>query len=308
MKARPRLAVVILTKNEELNLPFALRSVVEWATIVIVVDSGSEDRTAHIARAAGCEVIVQPFEGYAKQRNAGLAAAATRADWVFFLDADEWAPPELRDEIDTVLRSEPAANGFFLRYRLIWDGRWIRRGYYGAWLLRLVRVGFARCEERSVNEHLIVDGATGRLNADFIHEDRKGITDWITKHVRYAESEAAAAFTDMTAQGQLDASLFGSQRERVRWIRTRVWNRLPPVFRPALYFFYRYVLRGGFLDGRPGFVFHFMQGFWYPLLIDLKYLEMRDARRAQRVPVSIHDRLPDEAGPPAGSVSPPPGR
>lgn len=287
MKPRPRLSVVILTRNEEVNLPFALQSVVGWADHVVVVDSESTDRTTTIARDAGCEVIVQPFQGYAPQRNTGLAAAAAHADWIFFLDADEWVPPELRADVDATLRRDPTENGFFLRYRLMWDGRWIRRGYYGAWLLRLVRAGRARCEERSVNEHLIVDGTTGRLRADFVHEDRKGISAWIAKHLVYADAEAAAIFKDRTATDQIDARLFGSQPQRVRWLRTRVWNRLPPVVRPVLYFTYRYVLRGGFLDGRAGFVFHFMQGFWYPMLIDLRYLEMRAARHASAG--SAHD-------------------
>src|SRR4051812_42610862 len=127
---RPCLAVIILTKNEEDNLPFALRSVVEWADLIIVVDSCSDDQTANIARAMGAEVVVRPFDSYAGQRNTGLASAKDRADWVLFLDADEWIPSDLREEIDTTLRRAGPENGFFVRFRLMWQGKWIRHGYY----------------------------------------------------------------------------------------------------------------------------------------------------------------------------------
>lgn len=283
MTARPSMAVIILTKNEESNLPFALESVAGWADRVIVVDSGSTDRTIEIARQTGCEVIIQEFRGYASQRNRGLAAASD-CEWALFLDADETVPADLRTEVDRTLCEAGGIDGFFVRYRLIWGGQWIRRGYYGSWLLRLVRVGRARCEERSVNEHVIVDGATGRLSADLLHDNRKGIGDWVAKHIAYARKEAEAIFTDAASPDLIEPSLVGSHRERVRWMRTKIWNRMPPVIRPAFYFMYRYVLRGGFLDGRQAFAFHVLQAFWYPILIDLMYLEMLQKRnRARRL-------------------------
>ncbi|MCK6589043.1 MAG: glycosyltransferase family 2 protein [Polyangiaceae bacterium] len=275
---RPDLAVVILTYNEEDNIAQALGSVCGWARQVFVLDSWSSDRTLEIANQFDCIVQQNKFEDYGRQRNHALDALPITTQWIFFLDADEWIPSDLRREITDVLARSPRENGFLVKYRMMWMGRWIKRGYYPTWLLRLFRRGKARCERRSVNEHLILEGEAGRLENDFIHEDRKSLSRWIQKHDAYAEREPAELFKE--PEGYIDASLFGTQAERKRWVRYKVWNRLPPLVRPVAYFWYRYFLRGGILDGREGFVFHALQAFWFPLLIDAKYLEMK--RRRER--------------------------
>lgn len=271
------LAVVILTYNEEANIAQALDSVAAWANEIFILDSLSTDRTLEIARQFGCHIAQNKFENYAKQRNYALDHLPIRSDWVFFLDADEWLPDALKQEVSAVIASCPRENGFYIKWRLIWMGRWIRRGYYPSWILRLFRYGKARCEDRPINEHLIVDGPTGRLRHDFIHEDRKGVTDWIAKHNRYASKESQELFNTRSAPGyqEIDARLFGTQAQRKRWLRYKVWNRLPPLLRPLLYFSYRYVLALGFLDGKEAFIYHFLQALWFPMLIDIKYLEMK---------------------------------
>ena len=278
-------AVVILTYNEQSNLAQALRSVVDWAHEVFVFDSFSTDRTVEIARSYGASVMQHRFENYALQRNAALDELPIRSEWVLFLDADEWLPEPLKREIDGRVAGDPAENGFYLPRRFIWMGRWIHRGYYPTWILRLFRRGKARCEERAVNEHLVVEGTTGRLKNDFVHEDLRGVGDWIDKHNRYATLEARELFRRRSEQtGEIDAHFFGTQAQRKRWLRHKVFNRMPPLIRPFFYWVYRYVLCGGFLDGREAFVYHFLHALWFPLLIDVKYLEMkwqreRDARR-----------------------------
>ena len=273
---KPDLAVVILTYNEEDNIAQALRSVCGWARQVFVLDSFSSDRTLEIANQFDCIVAQNKFEDYGRQRNHALDALPITTEWIFFLDADEWIPPDLRREIGDLLARSPRENGFLVKYRMIWMGRWIRRGYYPTWLLRLFRRGKARCERRSVNEHLILEGEAGRLENDLMHEDRKSLSRWIQKHDVYAEREATELFKE--PEGYIDASLLGTQAERKRWVRYKVWNRLPPLVRPVAYFSYRYFLRGGFLEGREAFVFHALQAFWFPLLIDAKYLEMKRRR------------------------------
>lgn len=128
-----------------------------------------------------------------------------------------------------------------------------------------------------MNEHLVVEGKTGKLRNDFMHEDQKGVGDWIAKHNGYATREAQELLNVRTAQGyqEIDARLFGTQAQRKRWLRYKIWNNLPPLIRPFFYFFYRYILTGGFLDGREAFIYHFLQALWYPLLIDVKYLELK---------------------------------
>lgn len=272
-------AVLILTFNEEANLPFAIASVKGWAREICVLDAYSTDRTVEIAEAAGCQVARHRFEDFAKQRNHALDCFPIQSEWVLFLDADEWLSEDLKAEIAAVIRRRPEENGFYLRRRFVWMGTWIRRGYYPTWILRLFRRGTGRCEDRAVNEHLLVQGRTGRLTSDFTDENRKGVTEWIAKHNDYATREAKELFNARTAEGyrEIEARFFGTQAERKRWLRYRVWNRMPPLVRPCFYFAYRFLLRGGFLDGRRAFVYHFLQALWFPMLIDIKYLEMRRA-------------------------------
>lgn len=270
-------AVIILTYNEAENLSHALKSVRGWARQICVLDSLSNDGTLEIAHESGCVIAQNPFVDYSKQRNYALDHLPIDAEWILFLDADERLTDELRREISAVVSRSPAEDGFYIKRRMMWMGKWIRRGYYPTWLLRLFRRGKGRCEERAMNEHIVVDGKIGYLMNDFIHDDCKGVDEWIVKHSRYATWEAMELikWERTPNKGEIAARLTGNQAERKRWIRNRVWNRMPPLMRPFVYFFYRYLFRGGFLDGKAAFVFHFLQALWYPLLIDIKYLELK---------------------------------
>jgi glycosyltransferase involved in cell wall biosynthesis len=274
------IAVIILTYNEEANIAQALNSVTGWVDEIFILDSLSTDHTLEIAREYGCYIAQNKFENYASQRNYALDHLPIRSEWIFFLDADEWLPNSLKQEISNLISIAPNENGFYINRRMIWMGQWIRHGYYPSWILRLFRYGKGRCEDRAVNEHLIVEGSTGRLSNDFIHEDKKGVTEWIAKHNGYATREAQELVNSRSAPGyqEIGARLFGSQAERKRWLRYKFWNRLPLLVRPLYYFFYRYILQGGFLDGRAAFIFHFLQALWYPMLIDVKYLELLSKR------------------------------
>ncbi len=266
-------AVIILTYNEEENLPFALRSVIGFANEVWVFDSFSSDRTEVIAREFGVHFSQHRFEDFGKQRNAALALPIT-SEWVLFLDADETITPELGEEIVRTLATNPSENGFEINRRFFWMGSWVKRGYYPTWILRLFRRGKGVCEERSVNEHIVVDGAVGRLEQHLDHEDRTGVERWIKKHLGYAEREAEELLR-ADRQGMVDASLFGNQSGRKRWIRHNIWDKLPPLVRPGLYFSYRYIARGGFLDGKEALSYHVLQALWFQTMVDLRYLEKK---------------------------------
>lgn len=277
------LAVIILTYNEELNLAQSLDSVAGWANEIFILDSMSSDQTLEIAQKYGCGIAQNKFENYAKQRNYALDQLPISSEWVLFLDADEWLPSELKQEISDIVVTSPEENGYYISWRLIWMGRWIRHGYYPTWILRLFRYDKSHCEDRAVNEHLIVEGKTGKLRNDFMHEDRKGITEWIAKHNAYATREAQELMNMRSSHGyqEIDTRMFGTQAQRKRWLRYKVWNNLPPLIRPCLYFAYRYILTGGFLDGRGAFIYHFLQALWFPMLIDIKYLEMKNANSVE---------------------------
>jgi glycosyltransferase involved in cell wall biosynthesis len=281
MHKRPgTLAVAILTRNEEKNLPQALASVAGWSHETFVLDSQSTDRTLDIALNFGCTIAANAFEDYAKQRNYALDHLPITSEWVLFLDADEWLPEPLKSEIVTLIAASPVENGFYVNRRLIWMGRWLRHGYYPSWILRLFRFKRGRCEDRTINEQICVEGSTGYLRNDLVHEDHKGVSEWIIKHNGYAAREALELVRTKGEAGyrEVDAQFFAGQSLRKRWLRQNVWNRLPPLLRPCFYFFYRYLLAGGFLDGKAALIYHFLHALWYPMLIDIKYLELLSER------------------------------
>jgi glycosyltransferase involved in cell wall biosynthesis len=272
-------SVLVLTRNEEANIAACLETV-HWAGDVFVLDSLSTDRTTEIATDLGARVCLHPFEGYAKQRNWALDNLPYSTQWVLMLDADERVPPALADEITQVIRNDAnGCVGFYLKYRHIFLGRFLRHGgLYPTWLLRLFKRGRARYEERPMNEHAILDGEAGYLQNPFDHCDNRPLSDWIAKHDRYADLEAEEYLRERFGHGYQDSirpCLWGTQAQRKRWIKLDVWNRLPLLLRPFLFFFWNYILKGGFLDGREGFIYHVLWSFWVRFLIDVKILERR---------------------------------
>jgi glycosyltransferase involved in cell wall biosynthesis len=291
------LAIIILTYNEERNIAQALKSVSGWAHQVFVLDSFSSDQTLDVATSYHAICCQHRFDGFVKQRNYALDYLPISTKWVFFLDADEWLTDDLKQEIDDLIIQNADESGFYIKRRFIWMGKWVRHGYYPTWLLRMMRVGKGRWEARSVNEHLVVDGKVGYLKNDIIHEDHRSVSEWILKHNSYAELEARERFQPYPQNKQLPARLFGTQAERKRWLRDRVWNHLPPLLRPLLYFTYRILIRGGFLDGSRAFSYHVLQALWYPMLIDIKYLELRPGALFEAPVSSARARAAEEGSP-----------
>lgn len=269
------LSVLVPTLDEEVNLPECLASV-SWADEVFVVDSFSHDRTVEIARACGASVVQHAFEGYSRQKNWALDTLPLRNEWVLIVDADERVTPALRAEIERILASESAYDGYYVNRRFIFLGTWIRHaGWYPSWNLRLFRHARGRYDDRDVHEHVILHGQVGYLRNDLLHEDRRGLEAFVARHNRYSSLEAKARFKSEQAAGdraRLPLRLAGSPVERKRWVRERIWPRVPA--RPLVLFVYMFLLRRGFLDGRAGLalcVFHAFQEF----MVGLKLAELR---------------------------------
>ncbi|WP_457594123.1 glycosyltransferase family 2 protein [Hydrogenimonas sp.] len=281
------LTVVILTLNEELNLPYALENVVGWADKVYVLDSGSSDKTVEIAEKMGAKVFFRKFDTYAKQRNYAIKELPIDTEWMLFLDADEYLLPELKKEIAVTLSKEPEENGFYLRRRFYFMGRWIKHGgYYPAILLRLFRPKYAKVV-RDINEQIVVEGKSGQLKNDFVDENHKGIFDWIEKHNRYSSFEAKELLNydkRMREKKKDDfAKFFGTQPQRKRWIKENIRNRMiPPLARPFVYFTYRYIIKMGFLDGKEGFIYFMMHAFIMGLATNVKYLELKRLEQLEK--------------------------
>ncbi len=268
------LAVVILTYNEEANLPACLASLAGLDCELFVVDSGSTDRTLDLAQAGGANTRQHPFVTYAAQRNWAQANLPIRGDWVLHLDADERLTPDLVAEINQVLRQSPAVAGYLLRKRTVFMGRWIKHGgHYPAYHLRLFRKDRGMCEDRLYDQHFLVQGQVGQLEHDYIDVLTSDIGTWSVRHVRWADLEAREIMVNRGGFRQVRAALRGNPIERRRWLRQELFYRSPLFLRPFAYWFYRYVLRLGFLDGPEGLVFHFLQACWYRFLVDAKIYE-----------------------------------
>jgi glycosyltransferase involved in cell wall biosynthesis len=280
---------VILTLNEEANLPACLDAVRGWCRSVFVVDSGSTDRTVDIARAAGAVVEVHPFDTHARQWRWALETLPIPSSWVLALDADQRVSPELAASIARALGGDGPAgpvSGFYVNRRQIFRGRWIRHGgYYPMPLLKLFRrTAVSLDETERVDHHFTVDGGVGTLDGDLTEDNlnERRIADWVAKHNRYARLQAEEEIARLAERGRTGRP-FGHRDERMRWAKAW-WRRLPLYVRPFLYFGYRYVIRLGFLDGKEGLVFHVMQAFWYRLLVDVNRDELQHAGRTGQGP------------------------
>lgn len=272
------LSVVILVKNEELNLPHVLGNVRDWAAEVFVVELGSTDRTVEVATQHGATVVRHLLKGYeyAEPRNWALRNLPFAHEWVVFIDTDEYPTEALKKEIGEVIRRNPEENGFYMKRRFIFWGKWIKHGgYYPVWILRLMRHKAARCEGMLMDEHFAVEGKTGRLVHDLMHDDHRGFRDWVNKHRRFAELKAR----ERIAGRSVEAPTGDDAASRERAAKRQAWDKLPLFVRPFLYWGYVMFVRGGILDGIPGIVYHTLRGFWYPFLIDRNICRLKCAAR-----------------------------
>jgi glycosyltransferase involved in cell wall biosynthesis len=263
------ISVIVLTFNEETNLPECLASLTGLDCSVFVVDSGSTDRTMEIASASGVSMWSHCFTNYAAQRNWAQENLPLATDWILHLDADERLTPDLVQEINDSVRAGTPASGFLLRKRTIFLGKWIRHGgHYPSYHLRLFRRGSGRCEERLYDQHFLVDGQVAKLKHDYVDVVASSLETWTLRHVRWAKAEARELDSQAAPRRQVSANLLGNAIQRRRWLRLYGYERFPLFFRSFFYFLYRYFLRLGFLDGTRGLVFHFLQGCWFRFLVD----------------------------------------
>lgn len=267
-------SVLILTMNEEANLERCLASV-EWSDDVVVLDSGSTDRTHDIVRKAGVRMEIRPFDDYASQRNYGLQNISYKYPWVLMVDADEVVPPDLANEIQHAVASCGESICLFrMRRKDFLMGKWLRYSSgYPTWFGRLIRLGHVRVE-RSINEEYHTDGDIAELKNHLYHYPfNKGMHAWLEKHNRYSSMEA-----ELKVQSQPEqlhwAKLFAKDPVKRRKAQKALVYMLPG--RPLLVFVLFYIVRGGFLEGRAGLMFSALKAIYeYMIVCKVKELERR---------------------------------
>lgn len=273
------LAVVILTYNESLHLARCLQGLKQVATAIYIVDAFSTDNTVAIAESYGATVFQRKWVNYADQFQWALEHAGITAPWIMRMDADEYLEPGLLKEIDRRMDTIPAhITGIYIRRKVLFKGKWIRYGgFYPHTLLRIWRNGVGSIEQRWMDEHIVLsEGTTMRFDEHIVDDNLNSIHWWVNKHNNYAIREMVDLLNIRYGFWQTDDRLLraqGSQAKRKRFLKEKIYAAMSPGMRASMYFLFRYVLRYGFLDGYKGFVFHFMQGYWYRLLVDVNVQE-----------------------------------
>ncbi len=255
-------SVIVAARNEEKNLPRCLESLRD-AGEVYVIDSQSSDSTPEIARSFGAKVVQFHYQGgWPKKRQWAMETLPLAYDWILLVDADEALTPALREEIRRAVEN-PSVNGYYVSLRMYFLGRLLRHGGAGFWKLSLFRRGKGRYECRlknqdaaradmEVHEHVVVEGSTARLRNPLVHRNVESLSRYIQKHDEYSNWEARVLLRREPDSSELPPAFFATQAQRRRWLKKRLYA-LPGS--PILLFFYRYFLRGGFLDGIPGLIY-----------------------------------------------------
>lgn len=272
------ISIIVLTYNDECQLAYCLESVRALSDDIVCVDSFSTDRTVEIAKSYGARVYQNPFVNQATQFNWALDNVPLKYEWVFRLDSDEVVPTPLATEIRARVGKEPGIVAYEINRAIYWMGRKLRWGrMYPHYIVRIFKKDCGRYELRT-EEHLVVSGPVGRMKNEFYEDNKKNTLAYFTeKHLVTARGEVEELLrgvrSDAPGELAVKPSLFGTKVQRTRWLKEKLYNRMPLFVRPLLYFLYRYIVCLGFLDGRPGLVFHVLQGFWYRFYIDACVLE-----------------------------------
>lgn len=271
------ISVIMLTFNEERHIRRALENSFKFAKEVFVLDSFSTDRTCEIAERMGARVFKRKFTYHADQLNWGLHNLPFRTEWIWRQDADEYLTDELIAEIEGILPyTDKNVNAFTAPCLRRFMGRHIKHGIVPLILLRLFRRGHAQWEDKKMDEHIYVtDGMIGSMKNVFFDDSLMTLTEWTEKHNKYATKEAIDLLcTEYGLHEGGDVVNSGAHSMTIRRKKLK-YIKLPLFWRAFAFFVYRYVFRLGFLDGKEGFLWHFLQGFWYRALADAKVFELK---------------------------------
>ncbi len=286
----PSVTAIILTYNEEKHLSRCIISLEDIASEIVVVDCYSNDATTAIARKHGAIVVQRKWINYATQFNWALTQIGNTTDWVLRIDADEILSSELVAEIrERLPKISSEIDGIYWGRRMAFQQHPIRYGgVFPIRVLRMFRYGRGQCENRWMDEHIKVSGETLDFAGEMMDDSLNSLTWWTDKHNRYASREAVDMLNleyNFIPRDTVASLQRGKQAEMKRWIKEHLYARLPGGCRAFIYFFYRYVLRLGFLDGKAGTAFHFLQGFWYRYLVDAKIVEVKRYMAKNKVDV-----------------------
>ena len=276
------IAAIILTKNEEKHIARCINSLKGICNEIFVIDSLSTDRTCEIAEELGAKVYKNPWKNYATQFNYGVYQCPIQSEWIWRIDADEFLEGNIGIAVKNILSNCPVdVNGVYVRKRIDFMGKpLLHGGWYPSYHLKIFRKGHGDCENRWMDEHIrIFDGTTITIEeGNQVDANLNDLTWWTEKHNGYATREMVDMLMmeyGMDAKAQeVTPKFFGTEEQRKRWLKIK-YIKTPLFIRPFINFFLRYILKRGFLDGKEGFLWHILQGFWYRMLVDAKIFEIK---------------------------------
>lgn len=293
------LSVIILTKDEELHIQRCIENVLPIAKEIFIIDSFSTDKTLDIAgRYPNVQILQNKWvNNYAYQFNWGLDNAPITGKWILRLDADEYLLPETIEELNRKLTNlQTDVTGIVIKRRHIFMDKWMRHGIYPVKLLRIWQFGKGRCEQRLMDEHIqLSEGRSIELENDFCDHNLNNLSWFCHKHVNYAIREAADMLDieiGLTGAAETDDNKNISEQAITKRKKKHSYARKPLFWRSFAYFLYRYFLKGAWRDGKEGFIFTFIQGWWYRTLVDAKILEIK--KLSNNDPEKIKDILKND--------------
>ena len=270
------ITAIILTYNEEKHIERCLLSIKDLAKRIVIIDSFSNDNTLNILKKYDVEILQNKFINQSKQLNWGLENSNIKTEWMLRLDADEIVTKSLIEKVSEDLKNYSSnISGITVNRKLIFLKKNISfGGVFPHHTLRFWRNGKGKCEEAWVDEHIIVDGEVVHINEDIIDENLNNLKWWINKHKSYAIREAINFLLMKENSKNNNSKINDLPQFNKKKMKLKFYYNFPPILRPILLFLYSYFLRLGFLDSWQGLVFHFLQGFWYRLLVDLNILRL----------------------------------
>lgn len=279
MKNSNEISVIILTYNEEIHLERCIKSLQPFVKEIYVVDSFSTDKTREISEKYGAKFYQNKWINYAKQFQWGLDNCPISTKWVMRMDADEYIEPKLANYLNKFIEEVPSnITGIYLKRKTVFMNKWIKWGFYPHILLRIWNHKYGRIEQRWMDEHIVLSQGETKLVdiADIVDDNKNDFTWWVTKHNAYATREMLDIMNIKYHFMPIDESLKENDDPQAKYrrvLKERLYSKLPLGLRSLVYFCYRYFLKLGFLNGFRGFIYHFMQAFWYRMLVDVKCYE-----------------------------------
>lgn len=280
-------SIIVLTHNEEIHLPRLLHSIHDLNATVYILDSGSTDQTISIAQRFGAEVRFHPFKNHPEQWHHALQLFNVQTPWIIGLDADQTISAELKQLLLNFKDEDYSdIDGIYFNRKNYFQNKWIRHGgYFPFYLLKMFRTnkGYSDLNE-AMDHRFVVDGKTLIWEkACLIEENLKenDIGFWVDKHNKYSDLLAHEEIErqQMLRVQSVKPLFFGNPDQHTAWCKQH-WRQLPLIIRPVLYFLWRYIFRLGLLDGYQGLLFHFLQGFWFRLMVDIKIKEIKKYHEA----------------------------